>query len=744
MAKSGDKSAQLNRGRKGFRYLTYLLIGLGGTLILILGIAAAYLGVVRHNLATKIDQLKANQTSRFFAQYPPLKQDQVFHPKNLDALLQLQGYRETPSLPEISGTFYWQHRNSSSPKLIFYRPSFSAPGKQLESALIGVDFEQSEKGWILNQIQRLDFQESLNSAEIPPKEIGLFFAGRLRTQHSVSLSEIPVFLRFAVIAIEDAEFLKHLGLSVRGTLRALWKDLIAMKWVQGGSTITQQLMKNLFFSREKFITRKLKEAFYAFVAEASYEKEQLLEAYLNEVYLGQWGNHEIHGVSEAARYYFGIPVEEITLAQAATLAGMIQRPNYFDPRKRIEQTTQRRNLVLRRMLDSQFILPSEFRTARAETLKLAPEQTHLENAEYFMDLVLQKLPSSVRERLDKEPMTLYLTLDPNLQSATSRVLNAHLERMETSFKSLKENKEKGQTLQGAVIAIDVNNCQVLALNGGRSFQETEFNRVTAGTRQPGSLFKPFVYLSAFEADLDPPITPLTEIDDAPFEWKYEGQSWSPTNYDDSFRGKVTAKYALQNSINVATAKIAERVGIKSIVKNLRKAGIVSRLPVVPSLSLGSASVSPLEMAQAYTTLARLGNYCELNPISEIFDEKGDKVELPSASTSGMGLSPEATFTTVTLLKGVLTEGTAKLTQKYLDTSHMAGKTGTSNDFKDAWFVGFTPQFLALVWVGYDEKLPVEFPGATAALPIWIDLMRRSPHYYEENEDFTQPKRLENH
>jgi len=525
--------------------------------------------------------------------------------------------------------------------------------------------------------------------------------------------------------------LEHFKFSTRININ----DLIALKFVEGGSTITQQLMKNLFFSRRKELSRKFKEALYAFVAESRHSKETILEAYLNEVYFGQWNTHEIHGVSEAARYYFNRPVYELTLAQCALLAAIVKAPNLYHPHLSPERAIARRNLVLNKMLEAQFIVRSEHARAMRSPLGVVPSEKILHDAGYFMDLVMERLPNSLKKRLDTDALTIYLTLNPYLQQTASTLLSNHVERLEQAYASLKEKAEANIQLQAALIAIDVKRCNVLALQGGRSFKETQFNRVLQGKRQPGSLFKPFVYLSAFLSDIDPPITPFTEIVDEPFEWAYEGgQLWTPRNYNEEFQGTVTVREALERSINIPTAKIAQMVGVKPIAEVLKRAGIKSEFMAVPSLALGSAEVSPFELSEAYTTIARLGNRCQLRPYLKVFDENKNIV-FENEVESKEVIAPEMALQTVEILKGVFTDGTAKWAMKTgLDLQYFAGKTGTTNDYKDAWFVGFSPELLVLVWVGYDVEENVGLPGSVGALPLWIEFLKKSESFLSD-EDF---------
>lgn len=717
---------------------------LWGVLVLgLLGGGATFLYVTSWNrrIDERIEQLRSTRASLFYALYPPLRLKQRFTAGELKNFLLDQGYLENKNAEDLLAQEYVWEREPRGLTLTLFRPAFEGAGLPLAPLKVRLKFEEIGNQFLLIEMVKTENQEPLEVVESLPKKIGAFFAGRLRTQNSVTLSDIPTSVRLAVMAIEDVNFLEHGGISLRSTLRALWRDLRARRWVEGGSTITQQLMKNLFFSREKALSRKIKEAIFAFLTEARYEKETILEAYLNEVYLGQWSTHELHGVSEGASYYFNRPISQLSLPQGATLAAIIQAPNAQDPHRYPERTLKRRNLVLKKMLDAGFIEPGEYEMAQKEPLGVVPFERGLHDVDYANDLVMNELSPDMARRLDTDALTIYVTLNPYFQAAASKAISANLARLQDISPAIRKREKKGIRLQSALIAIDPRECTVLAVQGGRSYRQTQFNRVVQGRRQPGSLFKPFVYLAAFEqTSASPPFTSLTEIEDSPLEWKYDAQIWKPKNYDEIFRGPVTLRQALEESLNVPTAKLAQKVGMPAIVEAMVAAGIKTPLPPLPSLSLGSAEVSPLELAEAYTTLANLGMSCKLRTYLKVFDEnKNLVIENDLAQERKIPALPA--FQTVQLLKGVLTHGTARSTQASgLPLSNFAGKTGTTNEAKDAWFVGFSPDLLVLVWVGYDEEEKVGLTGSVAALPLWVDFIRSASPFLL-NEDFAVPEGL---
>lgn len=716
-----------------------LILWASSILVGFLLISALAYSFIKRSIDDKFEQLFSSKSSQFVALLPAFHLNQKISRNQLETLLEYSGYQLKKEAEDLLINEYAWIETEGTPKLVLFRAESLYPGKSLIETKVVLTFDVDSSQLVLREIWDERSQEKVENFELAPKRISSYFAGRLRTQIPVTLSDIPVNMRHAVMAIEDVNFLEHGGVSLRSTLRALYKDLRARRFVEGGSTITQQLMKNLFFSREKAVSRKIKEALYAFITESTHSKESILEAYLNEVYLGQWSTHEIHGVSEAARFYFNRSIFDLSLSQSATLAAIIQAPNNHDPRRHPENSIKRRNLVLKKMLDAEFILPDEYQMAVAEPLGVIPGEKNLQDTGYFMDLIFSELPENVKTRLDTDALTVYTTLNPYLQLQASNTLKEHLSRIQKDYASIVKKAQKGFQLQSAFIAVDIPTGQVLALQGGSSYQKTQFNRILQGKRQPGSLFKPFVYLAAFNKnDFSPPFTSMTELDGSPLEWSYEGgQTWSPKNYDKDSPEKMKAHEALENSLNIATARLAQTVGLDPIIELLKNSGIQSPLPKIPSISLGGVEVSPFELAESYSTMANLGVGHKLHGVSKVVSPSGEVVFEPSYP--GEERLPAAPcYLTIQMLKGVLSRGTGKAASvSGLNIVNMAGKTGTTNDYKDAWFVGFTPTLLSLIWVGYDEEQNVGLTGSAAALPMWIDFMKKATPYYTD-KDFNIP------
>jgi penicillin-binding protein 1B len=541
----------------------------------------------------------------------------------------------------------------------------------------------------------------------------------------VRYDELPDHLVKAVLAIEDRRFFSHPGLDPFRIAGAAIRNFRAESYVQGGSTITQQLCKNFFLTPERTVQRKLQEALLAFVLERRAEKKAILELYLNEIYLGQSGSFSINGVGEAARMYFRKDVGNLTLPESALLAGMIQSPNPYNPFRHKERATERRNAVIRAMNDAGFIDEATMKASLEEPLQVERGTLDSSEAPYFIDLVRTQL----HQRYDPKDLTtqnleVHTTLDVQLQSLAQEALAKGLANVEKMVK----RKGERPPVQGSLIALEPASGNVVALVGGRSYGSSQYNRVIEAKRQPGSTFKPFVYLAAFEATFEdsalPPITAATVVEDAPAVFFYEDKEYIPQNYEDKYLGYVTLRKALANSLNVATVKVAEMVGYDRIV-NLwaKKLAIDPNIQPFPALSLGAFEATPYQMAIAFNVLANGGLKIEPVTVLRVADDKGGVIEQYRPEVPKQVVRPESAFLVTNMLRSVLNEGTAASARALGFAPDAAGKTGTTNDLRDAWFAGFTPDLLCIVWVGYDDNVPTGLSGARAALPIWVEFMK---------------------
>lgn len=548
-----------------------------------------------------------------------------------------------------------------------------------------------------------------SSTSIP---IGTPHGGLTESRNPVSLDDIPGDLVNAVLAVEDQRFYDHWGLDLTRIGGALVANLKAGRISQGGSTITQQLAKNLYLSHNRTPLRKLREAAMAAVLEARSTKPQILEAYLNEIYLGQDGRRAIHGVGAASRYYFGKDASRLTLAESALLAGMIQAPNRYNPVRNVEAARQRRNLVLGLMAD-QSRIPSKTaeRAARSSVSARAHPAPSLD-ARYFLDVATAGLP----RRPPSRGAQVYTTLDPALQRAADRAVSDGLSRI------------RGSDAQVALVAIDPRTGDVLALVGGRDYGASQFNRATVAKRQPGSAFKPIALLAALSPSEGrsgvPLFTLATRVADAPFSIRSGGIEWSPVNYDRSFRGEVTVREAIELSLNVPVARIGLEVGPDRIAETGRRLGITSPLHAVPSLALGSSEVSLLELVRAYGVFAAGGRLAPTRMVMGRGRSQDGGIEAVTSAEAREVVSPAAAYLVTSALQGVIARGTGRSLGASRQFGAIAGKTGTTNDWRDAWFVAYTPSLVVGVWVGYDDGRSLGLSGADAALPIVSRFLER--------------------
>jgi penicillin-binding protein 1B len=546
----------------------------------------------------------------------------------------------------------------------------------------------------------------------------------------VRLADVPFSLLSAVLAAEDHRFFEHAGVDVRGLLRAAWANLQAGRVAQGGSTITQQLVKNRLLGSRRTLGRKLREAWLAALVEWRYEKAQILEAYLNEAYLGQRGSLAIRGVGAAARIYFGKEIHQLTLAESAILAGMMRAPNTYSPAMNPERARRRRDVVLARMHELALISEADWQAARRQPVRTAAVPTSGQPAPYFADYVRQELEERFGNDLGAARSSrVYTTLDPTLQRLAEAAVTRGLRRLENDTPRLRR-RDPGERLEAALVVVEPASGRILALVGGRDYQASQFNRAVLARRQPGSAFKPFVYLAALRArQAGPAFTPATMIDDTPITLTVNGEPWAPRNYEDRYEGRVSIRRALEQSLNAATIRVAQEIGLGNVIETARALGITSPLQPVPAMALGAFEVTPLELARAYAALADGGTRPAALTTLVAVDQAEDGSPAVLETRSARVLAPAESYLMTSLLQGVMTAGTGAAARDLGATGSVAGKTGTTNDGRDAWFVGYTPTMLALVWVGFDGADAHGLSAAQAALPIWADFMRQALDAY---------------
>ncbi|MFH1016681.1 MAG: PBP1A family penicillin-binding protein, partial [Pseudomonadota bacterium] len=556
--------------------------------------------------------------------------------------------------------------------------------------------------------------KELFTATVEPERIGDFFTSEHQQRRVVRLKGIPIRLQEAVVQVEDRDFYSHHGFSARGILRAAWRNLRGGQVTEGGSTLTQQLMKNFFLSSDRTLQRKIREFIMTVVAEGLYSKDQILEAYLNEIYLGQRGSTSIHGVAEAARFYFSKNLDQLSLGEDALLAGMVSSPGRYSPYNDLKAAKARRDVVLKILKDRKKITEKEFAAALHEKLQPRGQTRDERVAPYFLDYVQAELKERFSEdALQTEGYEIHTMLDPALQALAEKAAVA----------GLKELDKKNPGLDLAMVVLQPRTGFIKAMVGGRDYGKSQYNRVTLSRRQIGSLVKPFIAAAALSppAEGEPPVaTAATLLEDKPTTFSFEGKDWSPKNYERKYFGTVTLRRALENSLNVATVNLASMVGVASIGSELRRFGFEVPLSV-PSIALGALSAPPIAVARAYTAFVNAGAMVSPQGISAVLDSDGQRLEQRSMEVDQI-LSPDVAFLVTNLLRGVVERGTARKVPAWGLRRPLAGKTGTTDDNRDSWFVGYSPSLLAAVWVGRDDNVPTGLTGASGALTVWIRFM----------------------
>jgi penicillin-binding protein 1B len=592
----------------------------------------------------------------------------------------------------------------------------------------GAAFEAVEVAFERDRVASLQGTASRRSyatQSLEPLLLTFLLDEQRERRHVVRYEEIPEHLIKAVLAIEDRRFFHHGGLDLVGIVRAAARNLESETYAQGASTITQQLARSSFLKPEKTLKRKAQEALLSFILERRLSKREILELYLNEVYLGQVGGFNIQGVGQAARTYFGKEVRDLTLAESALLAGLIQSPNGYNPYRHPEAARTRRDQVLHAIKEAGLIHTFTVDYALSQPLRVQPPTLDGTEAPSFVELVKTQLAQRYRRHeLGRRNLAIRTSLDLPLQLLAEDVLSDGLAALE---KRLPPRPEA--PLQGAMVVLDPRTGAVLALVGGRDHRASPFNRALRARRQPGSAFKPFVYLAAFEATFDGrggAITPATVVDDSPSTtFSFEDERYAPRNNDDRYGGKVTVHQALAHSLNVATVKVAETVGFETVADLWSQRLGFAPIPPYPALALGAFETTPLELASAYAALASGGLKIEPRTILAAYDERRHSIDETAAPAPRRVVHEASAFLVSHLLRSVINEGTGYGVREMGFAAEAAGKTGTTNNSRDAWFAGFTPDLLCVVWVGYDDNASLSMPASEAALPIWTEFMKQA-------------------
>jgi penicillin-binding protein 1B len=608
-----------------------------------------------------------------------------------------------------------------------------SPASDSKGERVRIEFAQGK----VSAIVSLQDRTSARQYQLQPQLLTNLSPNREK-RRLVHFSDIPQSLVQAVTSAEDKRFFRHWGFDFRRIFKAAYIDLKDGRKQQGASTLSMQLARALFLDQGKNWRRKVAEVFITLHLEHKLTKQQIFEDYANEIYFGRRGTYSIHGVGEAARVFFGKQLPDIDTAEAALLAGMIQRPSYFNPFRSPERALHRRNQVLALMRRNGHLGNTDYQQAIAAPLKLAPPSADESENSYFLSMMNDELQTDLGDGA-AESRSVLTTLDPELQKAAEAAASAGVGAVDQQLRRRKSPAGQAAARpQVALVALDPRTGEIKALVGGRNYGDSQLNHALS-MRQPGSVFKPFVYAAAIDTAVrgGPLIfTPASLLNDEVTAFSFAGGEYQPRDFHDGYQGQVTLRTALAHSLNVATVSLAEQVGYRQVVSLARRAGLNDKIMPTPSVALGSYEVTPLEMAAAYTIFANQGTWVKPTTIREVRSADGAILSRRQPETHP-ALDPRVAYITVIMMQEVLRTGTGAAVRSRGFVLPAAGKTGTS---RDGWFAGFTTELLCVVWVGFDDNRELNLEGARSALPIWSDFMKRASksHPYSSAHDFRMP------
>ena len=672
-------------------------------LALIAGIGLIYLDA---QVRTKFEGKRWALPAKVYARPLELYVGLALTPTDLKRELQGLGYQSVsrstrPGTMEIARS-----------RVRVYTRGFEFPDGSEPARHLLISFRNNQVSSIRNQAG-----QPVALARLEPVLIGGIYTKNNEDRDLIRLEQAPVTLRQALLAVEDRDFYNHAGVSLRGIARAMWVNLQARRFVQGGSTLTQQLVKNFYLTSERTLARKLLELPMAVLLDLHYDKDEILEAYLNEVYLGQSGARAVHGFGLASQYYFARPIQELQLHQVALLVGLVKGPSLYDPRRNPERALKRRNLVLKLLADNDHISNADMLKAQKQPLGVVKQKSLLKGAyPAYLDLVKRQLREEYpEEALNSEGLRVFTSLNPTVQARAEASLVKTIDSLQKRY------GKKAAKLQGGMVVTDPQTAEVLAIVGGRNTRYQGFNRALDARRPMGSLVKPAVFLAALEQRY----TLSSLLDDAPIRVDLpNGQVWQPRNFDKKSHGQVALHRALSNSYNLSTAQLGMSVGLDKVVDMLERLGMTREAKPYPSLLLGAESMTPFEVAALYQTMAANGFRMPMRAIRLVTNAEGEELSRyplevrQEVSAAHMHLIQYA-------LQETVREGTARYVYSQLPKSlNVAGKTGTSNGQRDSWFAGFAGNRLAVVWMGRDDNAKLPFTGSGGALRAWTDYIRR--------------------
>lgn len=687
------------------RLFRFALLAVGAAI----GLLIPWTVYLDHEVRTEFEGRKWDLPSRVYARPLELYPGLPITAQMLRAELAAAGYNETAQ-PGRPGQF-----STNGSRFTVHKREFSFPDGREADQLFTVEVVGEQ----LVGLRDGRSGEPLTLARLDPAEIASIYPLLREDRTLVRLEEVPPLLVTGLQAVEDRNFKHHHGIDPRGVGRALLANIRAGKAVQGGSTLTQQLVKNYFLNADRTLVRKANEAIMALLLEWHYDKSEILEAYINEVFLGQQGSTAIHGFARGSRFYFDQPLDRLEPAELALLIGLIKGPSYYNPRRHPERARARRNAVLEMLAETGLLTADEAKAAAGRALGVVPEPPG-QGQKYaaFIQLVRRQLAREFEEEdLKTEGLRIFTTLAPSEQAAAQAAVTAGLEQLGSDGLST--------TLQGAMVVADVASGEIRAVVGGRRPGEGGFNRALDARRQVGSVIKPLVYLLALEHQSEYNLA--TRLQDQPITLQLpNGQEWSPSNYDERSHGEVSLLEALIHSYNQATVRLGLELGVTQLLHRIRQLGVDAQIDAVPSVFLGAVELTPMQVAQLYQPLAANGYSVPLRAVVAVQTPGGEAL-----TRYPLRLMPQARREAIAVLNYALTrvvsDGTARELPALLGKeAGVAGKTGTTNDKRDSWFVGYTRNRLAVTWVGEDDNRPAGVSGSNAAMKLWARYFRETP------------------
>ncbi|WP_438469250.1 penicillin-binding protein 1B [Vibrio vulnificus] len=699
------RSAVKTAKRQWLKTLWSLSWKAGLALVAVLIFVGIYLdSVVKQRFEGQLFQLPTVVYARIQTLYAGENVSRPELQKELDIL----NYRKV-SQPRYPG----EYSSSSSKIELIRRPFEFVDGPEADRHVM-LHFDASS----LTRIQSLESKGDLGYLRLEPKMLGMLEKDTDEQRLFLRREQFPEIMVDALLVTEDRDFYQHDGVSPLAIARAMFVNLKAGRTVQGGSTLTQQLAKNLFLTQDRTLWRKVREAYIALILDYRYSKDRILEAYLNEVYLGQSGKQAIHGFGLASRYYFGQPIQELRIDQLAMLVGMVKGPSYYNPVRFPDRTKERRDLVLRLMMQQNMLTASEYDQAASRPLDIqgVPRIASRQPA-YFQQLSME-LRAKVGEAFQGETgLRVFTSLDPISQDKLEKAISKKVPEL---------GKVAGNELEAAAVAVDRTSGEIRAMVGGKRTGYDGFNRAINASRPIGSLVKPAVYLTALEQPEK--YTLATTLQDTPLSLKgSKGSVWEPRNFDRQFRGDVPLYQALAKSLNVPTVRLGMQLGIDQVSDTLARLGVNrNEIRPVPSMFLGAFSLTPLEVAQMYQTLTNSGRKAPLTALRSVVDLEGH-VLYQSLPKSSPAVNEQAAWLTTYAMKQGVAQGTGRYLQNQFAWAALAGKTGTSNDSRDSWFVGVDGREVTTIWLGRDDNQPTKLTGASGALRVYAEyLKQRTP------------------